>query len=95
MLNEGSLTGGPAPSGRRNGSEDDDGRAHRPCAVSGSAALVDLLSGRLQVSFVIPSGKRRPQSVKSGKLRGLAVTTAERWEGFAGRPDRRGFYTRL
>ena len=77
MLNEGSLTGGPVHLAMEwfkmmTG-------VHIVHVPYRSAALVDLLSGRLQVSFdtigVLAA------SVKNGKLRGLAVTTAERWEG--------------
>jgi tripartite-type tricarboxylate transporter receptor subunit TctC len=44
-----------------------------------TGALTDLLSGQLQISF--DSVGVLGESVKSGKLRGLAVTTPTRWDG--------------
>ena len=41
-------------------------------------ALTDLISGQAQVMFIGPSATMG--YIRSGKLRGLAVTTATRWE---------------
>ena len=84
MLNEGSLTGGPVHLAMEwfkmmTG-------VHIVHVPYRSAALVDLLSGRLQVSFntigVLAA------SVKNGKLRACRNHRGE-MGGFAGRPDRR------
>jgi len=42
-------------------------------------ALTDLLGGQVQVMF--PGTAAMVESIKAGKLRALAVTTATRWEG--------------
>jgi tripartite-type tricarboxylate transporter receptor subunit TctC len=46
---------------------------------SGATALADTVSGQLQVSFDIAGVLA--EFVDTGKLRGLAVTTTDRWEG--------------
>jgi tripartite-type tricarboxylate transporter receptor subunit TctC len=56
---------------------------------TGSTALADVLSGQLQVSFEI--GGILAEHIKRGQLRGLAVTTAERWEGLPNLPMVREF----
>jgi tripartite-type tricarboxylate transporter receptor subunit TctC len=45
----------------------------------GPAALTAVLGGQVQVYFVATSSSI--ENIKAGKLRALAVTTAERWEG--------------
>jgi hypothetical protein len=53
----------------------------------GPPALADMLGGQVQVMF-----SNVPQTIgyiKAGKLRPLAVTTAERLDAFAGHSDRR------
>jgi tripartite-type tricarboxylate transporter receptor subunit TctC len=44
-----------------------------------SGVLTDLLSGELQVSF--DTATLLAESIRAGKLRAIAVTTATRWEG--------------
>jgi tripartite-type tricarboxylate transporter receptor subunit TctC len=46
---------------------------------SGPAALPDLLTGQLQVSFDLAGVLA--ESIRAGKLRALAVTTSVRWNG--------------
>ena len=74
------------PCGRRT-VQDDDRRRHGPRAVSRRARFPDLLGGQVQVMF-----RPMPSSIdyiRAGKLRALAVTTADALGGAAERPDRR------
>jgi tripartite-type tricarboxylate transporter receptor subunit TctC len=45
----------------------------------GTAALTDLIGGRVQVFF--PSTSLSIEQIRAGNLRPLAVTSATRWEG--------------
>jgi tripartite-type tricarboxylate transporter receptor subunit TctC len=50
----------------------------------GMGAVADVLSGQLQVSFEIAGVLA--EHIRAGKLRALAVTTADRWDGLPGVP---------
>ena len=50
----------------------------------GASAITDLISGQVQVIFVVPS--LMGEHVRTGKLRALAVTTTARWQGLPDLP---------
>jgi tripartite-type tricarboxylate transporter receptor subunit TctC len=50
----------------------------------GAATITEVLSGNVQVSFDLAG--LVAEHIKAGRLRGLAITTAERWEGLPSLP---------
>jgi tripartite-type tricarboxylate transporter receptor subunit TctC len=88
-VNEGSLTGGSVHLAAELFKMATGANiTHVPYRV-GAATLADILSGQLQVSFEI--GGILAEHIKLGKLHGLAVTTAERWDGLPDLPAVREF----